>query len=107
MDSKKALSQATGTARRAIRRAERAGRAAGSLVRGKASAVANRSREPKPLNDADLKAKVESQVFRPAEVPKGSIDISAAHGVVELRGQVKRPEDKKELEAEVRKIAEV
>jgi osmotically-inducible protein OsmY len=107
MDSKKALSQATGTARRAVRRAERAGRAAGSFVTGKASAIVNRSREPKALNDAGLKAKVESEVFRPADVPKGSINISAANGVVELRGQVKRPEDKKALEAEVRKIPEV
>jgi osmotically-inducible protein OsmY len=107
MDAKNAVSRTMGVARGIGRRAERAGRSARSFVEGKASAVKNRSREPKDLSDQDLKAKVETELFRPADVPKGSINISVVDAVVELRGEVKRPEDKKALEAKARKIPEV
>jgi osmotically-inducible protein OsmY len=106
-DWKQPLTQAAGTARSIGRRVERAGRAAESFARGKVSAVTNRSREPKDLNDETLKAKVESEIFRSEDAPKGSVDVLVADGVVELRGEVKRPEDKKELEDEARAIPEV
>jgi osmotically-inducible protein OsmY len=106
-DWKQPLNRTAGTARTIGRRVERAGRAAESFARGKISAVTHRSREPKDLNDETLKAKVESEIFRSEDAPKGSVDVLVVDGVVELRGEVKRPEDKKELEAQARAIPEV
>jgi hypothetical protein len=31
---------------------------------------------------------VESEIFRPADAPKGKVSVNVAHGVVELRGEV-------------------
>jgi hypothetical protein len=39
-----------------------------------------------PGDDNTLKAKVESEVFRDADAPKGSVDISVANGIVERPG---------------------
>jgi hypothetical protein len=80
----------------------------GSTAAGKLDAVRNRARGPKAgMDDITLARKVETELFRDTDSPKGQIDISAVDGVVELRGQVKRPEDVKGLEAQVRAIAEV
>jgi osmotically-inducible protein OsmY len=100
-------SRAAGTLRGGARRLSRAGRGVGSFVAGKASAVVNRSRGPKDLDDRTLKSKVESEIFRSEDAPKATVNVQVVDGVVELRGQVKRPEDKKELEEEARAIPEV
>ena len=42
-----------------------------------------------PSDDNTLKSKVESEIFRDADAPKGSVDVSVANGIVELRGQVR------------------
>lgn len=39
-------------------------------------------------NDETLKSKVESEIFRDAEAPKGQVSVNAQHGVVQLRGEV-------------------
>jgi len=78
-----------------------------SFAQGKISAVANRNPDPKDLNDQTLKAKVESEIFRAEDAPKGSVNVQVANGVVELRGEVKQPDDKEQLEDEVRAIPEV
>jgi hypothetical protein len=62
---------------------------------------------PKDLDDVTLARKVESEVFRDEAVPKASIDLNVVDGVVELRGQVKRPQDKASVEARVRAVPEV
>jgi osmotically-inducible protein OsmY len=49
-----------------------------------------------PGDDNTLKAKVETEIFREADAPKGSVDVSVANGVVELRGQV---DDRAQIEA--------
>jgi osmotically-inducible protein OsmY len=43
---------------------------------------------PPDLNDATLAKKVESEIFREREAPKGHVDVNAESGVVYLRGQV-------------------
>jgi osmotically-inducible protein OsmY len=106
-DWKRLINQTAGTARSAGRRISRAGRYAGSFAEGKVRSVTDRSRGPKPLSDQALKAKVESELFRPADAPKGSVDVLVVGGIVELRGEVKHPEDKKDLEKEARRIPEV
>jgi hypothetical protein len=43
---------------------------------------------PKRYDDWTLKAKVESELFRDEHEVKGSINVNAQEGVVQLRGQV-------------------
>ena len=59
------------------------------------------------LNDPALAAKVQTELFRDPDVPKGDINVQAHDGVVELRGQVPRPELIDELVERTRKIPEV
>ena len=63
-----------------------------------------REEEKEQPNDATLAAKVESELFRPADVPKGTIDVNAEDGVVYLRGEVGSTQLIDELEERVRKI---
>jgi osmotically-inducible protein OsmY len=106
-DTKQLLDRGGGALRSGSRQLVRVGRAATSFAAGKAKAVANRGSEPKDLDDRTLKSKVETEIFREEGAPKGSVDVNVVDGVVELRGQVKRPEDKKALEAKARKVPEV
>ena len=59
------------------------------------------------MDDVTLTRKVETEIFRAADAPKGSVDVNVADGVVYLRGEVKRPEGIKELERLARTIPEV
>jgi hypothetical protein len=77
------------TERRAAVRAQRAeSRAVGNVRR-----VLARRRHREPLDDVTLAHKVESELFRRADMPKGRIAINAEDGVVFLRGVVEREED--------------
>jgi hypothetical protein len=66
-----------------------------------------RHRDPSDLNDPALARKVESEIFRGEEVPKGSINVNAENGVIYLRGEVKQPEQVEELGKAARKVAGV
>jgi osmotically-inducible protein OsmY len=89
-------------------RLARLGRGVASFVSGKAASVANRNAAPKTgMDDNTLKSKVETELFRDDEVPKGQINVHVVDGVVELRGEVRRPEVKKELAAKAEAIPEV
>jgi osmotically-inducible protein OsmY len=74
-----------------------------SFVR-KASSGASGPEQPKDVDDQTLKAKVESEVFRPADAPKGDVDVNVENGVVYLRGQVEQPELIQDLELRVRAV---
>jgi len=78
--------------RRGGRRAERAGRGVGARVYGMSQSVQHRHEEPKDFDDATLAQKVETEIFRPADVPKGRINVNVQNGIVQLRGEVDRPE---------------
>ena len=56
------------------------------------------------LNDPALARKVESEIFRDPDAPKGSVNVSAQDGVVELRGQVDDSETITRLVAEAEKV---
>jgi osmotically-inducible protein OsmY len=59
-------------------------------VAGKAQAAA-RSAMPghaEDLDDVTLARKVETEIFRPADAPKGQVSVNAENGVVFLRGEV-------------------
>ena len=57
------------------------------------------------MSDPTLTNKVETEIFRSADAPKGSVNVVVADGVVELRGEVKNPELKKSLEAQAREVS--
>jgi hypothetical protein len=61
--------------------------------------------EPKPQpDDVTLARKVESEIFRDAEVPKGKINVNAEDGRVVLRGEVDSPELIEELVGKAGKV---
>src|ERR1700750_1954762 len=60
-----------------------------------------------PGDDNTLKAKVESEVFRDADAPKGSVDVSVVNGIVELRGQVSDASQAEALELKTRMVSGV
>lgn len=65
-------------------------------------------RQPeREYDDVTLARKVESEVLGGEDAPKGSVVVNARDGVVELRGEVKRPEDVKGLGAAAAKVAGV
>jgi osmotically-inducible protein OsmY len=74
------------------RRAERAGRGVAAEAYGVSQKVQHLKEEPKDLDDVTLARKVETELFRPADAPKGDVDVNVEHGVVVLRGQAESPE---------------
>lgn len=90
---------------RRARRTARLARAAAARAHGvEQKALHRRAAGKGELDDQTLKAKVETEIFRPADVPKGQIDVNAENGIVVLRGEVPRPELVGELEEQVRRI---
>jgi osmotically-inducible protein OsmY len=81
-----------------------AGRSVGAEAHALKQKATHLREEPKTFDDQTLKAKVESEVFRPADSPKGDVDVNVENGVVFLRGQVERQELVGELEDRVRKV---
>jgi osmotically-inducible protein OsmY len=90
----------------------RRGRDSARLARGvKAEAhgvsqkVQHLKEEPKPQpDDATLAHKVETEIFRDDDVPKGQINVNAENGVVYLRGEVNEPEMIGDLEEKTRNV---
>jgi osmotically-inducible protein OsmY len=74
--------------------------------RGRLAAKATQLREgPKPQpDDVTLARKVESEIFRDAEVPKGQININAENGKIVLRGEVDSPELIDDLVGRARRV---
>jgi len=62
-------------------------------VEGKVEAAKSRTAPEKPApNDQALAERVKSEIFRPADAPKESVNVNVENGVVYLRGEVKRPD---------------
>ena len=60
-----------------------------------------------PDDDVTLTRKVESEIFRDADAPKGAVNVQAVNGVVELRGQLEDRAMIEALEAKARKVSGV
>jgi hypothetical protein len=97
----RALSRLRRGERSALVRARRAASHATGLARRTLNA---RRRTEEPLDDVTLAQKVESQLFRRANVPKGKISVNAEEGVVFLRGVMERHEDIERMGEEARRI---
>jgi osmotically-inducible protein OsmY len=83
----------------------RAGRAVTSEAYGVAKKATHLREEQKPQpNDATLTNKVESEIFRDPDVPKGQVSVNSERGVVYLRGEVESPDLITQLEQAARKV---
>ena len=61
--------------------------------------------EPKPQpDDVTLARKVETEIFREADVPKGKINVNAENGKVVLRGEVDSAEMIDDLVSKAHKV---
>jgi osmotically-inducible protein OsmY len=90
---------------KAFRQAGRRGQGAVSQAQGlKAKATHRKEQEKTQPDDVTLTRKVESEIFRSPDVPKGQINVNVEDGVVYLRGELERPDLIKDLEAEARKV---
>src|ERR671939_888676 len=86
-----------GRARGGARTAARAGRGVAAEAYGIKQKATHLREEPKEFDDVTLARKVETEIFRPEYVPKGTINVNVENGVVYLRGEVDQPELVNEL----------
>ncbi len=63
-------------------------RKAAGKAKGAVHTAASTVTGGKDYDDVTLARKVESELFRPSDVPKGSISVNVNDGVVELRGEL-------------------
>lgn len=76
----------------------------GATARGLKAKAMHRAEQQKPQpDDVTLARKVESEIFRDAEVPKGQINVNAEDGVVYLRGEV-QPDMIEDLAAKAQSV---
>lgn len=100
--------RAAGTGRRVGAITERTQRKVARDAHGISQKVAHPGMtQDEPPNDATLAQKVMTELFRDPHIPKGSINVNAENGVVQIRGQVEHPEEILEIEGRVRRIAGV
>ncbi len=104
---KMAVDRTAGFFRRGARKGERAGRAVGAEVYGVTQKVKHLREEEKELDDVTLARKVETEIFRDADAPKGQVDVNVVDGVVYLRGEVEKPDLIQELEKATKKVSGV
>ena len=91
--------------RRMSAKAERTGKAVAAeaeAVKQKATHLKEKEK-PQP-DDVTLARKVETEIFRDAEVPKGQINVNAENGKIVLRGEVEKPEMIQDLEKRTKKV---
>jgi osmotically-inducible protein OsmY len=87
------------------RKAESAGRSVASEAYGLKQKAVHVKEQAKPEpDDVTLARKVETEIFRDADVPKGQINVNAEGGKVFLRGEVGDPSMIGDLEKAARKV---
>jgi len=87
------------------RKAGDAGGAVASEAYGLKQKATHPTEEAKPQpDDVTLARKVETEIFRGADVPKGKINVNAEAGTVFLRGEVDNPDLIQDLEKAARKV---
>src|SRR5215204_4190171 len=87
------------------RTSAKAGKAASSQATAVKAKTMHRKETEKPEpDDVTLARKVETEIFRDADVPKGNINVNAEGGKVFLRGEVGDPTMIEDLEKAARKV---
>jgi osmotically-inducible protein OsmY len=97
----KAVSKAKHGAQDAAATAKHAAESARGKVHEVAPSIPGKGEAP---DDVTLVRKVETEIFRPADAPKGSVSVNAENGVVFLRGEVPEREWIDRLADEARKV---
>ena len=91
--------------RSGARSAEGVGRNVGAEAYGVSQKVTHLREEPKEQpDDVTLTRKVETEIFRGDDVPKGQINVNAENGVIVLRGEVPSDDMIKALEEQARTV---
>jgi osmotically-inducible protein OsmY len=87
------------------KRAEQTGGAGAAKAEGVKQKATHLKEEEKPQpDDVTLARKVETEIFRDADVPKGQINVNAENGKIVLRGEVEKPELIQDLEKKTKKV---
>lgn len=96
--------RASAMLRRGARETRKKAHYAADTARGVAAEAMPPGRDSSELNDAGLAAKVKSELFRPADSPKDSVEVNVEDHVVVLRGTLASPEQIDELVKRARQI---
>jgi hypothetical protein len=86
------VDRVAGVVRSGWRRGLRALRLLQSHAYGMKKQIEHRRETPKDLDDATLAHKIETEIFRDPDVPKGEINVNVQEGVAQLRGEVATPD---------------
>jgi osmotically-inducible protein OsmY len=88
-----------------VRKTGQKAQGAAAQAQGLKEKATHLSEQEKPQpDDVTLARKVESEIFRDADVPKGQINVNVEDGVVYLRGELEQPDLIDDLEAQARKV---
>lgn len=101
---KMGLDRVAAAFRRAFGRAGRAARRVSSDTYGATQRVAHWKSEPEPADDETLAQRVQSEIFRGPDVPKGRVNVNVERGIVFLRGELDDREQIRELEEGARRV---
>jgi osmotically-inducible protein OsmY len=96
--------QAMSKARSGAGQAASAATHVAAKAKGTAATAAPSGTKIEDVDDVTLARKVETEIFRDADVPKGSINVNAENGTVVLRGEVGSPEMIGDLVGKTRKV---
>ncbi len=99
-----AVDRTAGFFRSRARDTARAGRGVAAEAYGVTKKVQHLREEPKDFDDATLANKVRSEALRGEDIPAGEVSVNVQDGVVQLRGEVTRPELIDELVDRVRSV---
>jgi hypothetical protein len=100
-----ARDRALAAGRRTLGLVGRQARYAGSTAQGLVEKATHSDDEDWiPVDDATLAHKVETELFRDPDVPKGKINVNVEDGVVVLRGEVEHPDEISELVENARRV---
>ena len=73
------------------------------ILRGRSLQPFKRARRRATLDDVTLARKVETEIFRDPDAPKGRVSVNTEHGVVFLRGELE-PEQIRHLVAATERV---
>ena len=104
-NGRKRRKEAINRTAKAFRQSGRKGQAVAAQAQGlKQKATHLKEQEKAQPDDVTLARKVESEIFRGADVPKGQINVNVEDGVVYLRGELEQPDLIEDLGAQARKV---
>jgi osmotically-inducible protein OsmY len=88
-----------------VRQGAQQAQGVGAQAQGLKAQAKHRSEQEKPQpDDVTLARKVETEIFREPDVPKGKINVNVEDGVVYLRGELEQRDLIQDLESQARKV---